>query len=201
MNYSYERVSTVKQDEKRQQIILEKYKIDKRFIDKASGKNRDRPELNKLMLKVEKGDSIYIESISRLGRNVDDLRELCKYFKDKKVTVTFVNEGFSTDGDMYKFMLTILGAVAEMDREMIVARVKEGIKKAKIFGTKSGKKIGRPEVNLPKCFEKYYDKHDKGEITAVEFAKLMGISRTTLYRYIKLYREKGQQLKIEIEQT
>lgn len=189
MNYAYVRVSTVKQDERRQEMKFGGYKINIKFIDKASGKNSDRPELNKLMLRAKKGDNIYIESISRLGRNVDDLRKLCKFFEDKGVIVHFIKEGFNTKGDMYKFLLTILGAVAEMERELIVGRVKEGINKAKKYGTKSGKPIGRPkrEDTIPKDFKKYYIKWVSSEITAIEFAKLMSTSRATLYRYIKTF--------------
>jgi DNA invertase Pin-like site-specific DNA recombinase len=188
MIYSYERVSTTKQDEKRQEMSFSGIKIDKRFIDKVSGKTAERPLLNKLMVVAKNGDSIYVESISRLGRNVEDLRKLCKYFEENGVIVNFVKEGFSTTGNSYKFMLTILGAVAEMERELIVDRVKEGIEKAKIYGTKSGKPIGRPERTLPKDFEKYYVKWKTNEITAVEFSKLLGISKATLYRYIKEYK-------------
>lgn len=187
MNYSYERVSTAKQDEKRQEIVLSSIKIDKRFIDKLSGKNVNRPELNKLKLVVKKGDYIYVESISRLGRNVEDLRELCEYFTEKGIVVHFMKEGFNTQGNSYKFMLTVLGAVAEMERELIVDRVKEGIAKAKVYGTKSGKPIGRPERTLPDNFEKYYKRWKSEEITGVEFSKLLGVSRATLYRYIKEY--------------
>lgn len=187
MNYSYERVSTLKQDEKRQEIALNSIKIDKRYVDKLSGKNTDRPELNKLMLAAAKGDNIYCESISRLGRNVDDLRSLCNYFIEKGVVIHFIKEGFSTTGSSYKFLLTILGAVGEMERELIVERVREGVEKAKIYGTKSGKPIGRPERTLPKDFEKYYSKWKDKEITAIEFARLLKISRATLYRHIKEY--------------
>jgi DNA invertase Pin-like site-specific DNA recombinase len=187
LNYSYERVSTVKQDEKRQQIVLSNIKIDKRYLDKQTGKNVDRPELNKLKLTVKKGDNIYIESISRLGRNVEDLRELCEYFTEKGAIVHFIKEGFNTRGNSHKFMLTILGAVAEMERELIVDRVREGIVKAKIHGTKSGKPIGRPERILPDSFEKYYKRWKAKEITGIEFSKLLGVSRATLYRYIKEY--------------
>lgn len=187
LNYSYERVSTIKQDEKRQEIALSNIKIDKRYLDKQTGKNADRPELNKLKLAAIKGDIIYIESISRLGRNVEDLRALCEYFTEKGVTVHFIKEGFNTNGNSYKFMLTILGAVAEMERELIVDRVREGIEKAKIYGTKSGKPIGRPERVLPDNFEKYYKRWKAKEITGIEFSKLLGVSRATLYRYIKEY--------------
>lgn len=187
MNMSYERVSTVKQDERRQEISLDNYKIDKKYIDKATGKNANRPQLNRLMIETIKGDNVYVESISRLGRNVDDLRKLTEYFKEKGVTIHFIKEGFNTDGNMYKFLLTILGAVAEMEREIIVERVREGIEKAKKFGTKSGIAIGRPERTLPKEFKKYYDKWNEKEIKATEFAKLIGVSRATLYRYISLF--------------
>lgn len=187
MNYSYERVSTIKQDEKRQEISLEAYKIDKKFIDKCSGKTADRPQLIKLKEKATKGDIIYIESISRLGRNVDDLRELVQCFVDKGVVLHFVKEGIVTNGTGYKFLITVLGAVAEMERETIQTNVMQGIEKAKLYGTKSGKPIGRPERKntIPKEFKKYYDKWKAKEITAVEFAKLMKMGRTTLYRYIE----------------
>ncbi len=184
MNYSYQRVSTEKQDERRQDISLEGYKIDRKYIDKVSGKDADRPQLNKLKLAVKSGDTIYVESISRLGRNVDDLRSLCSFFKDKGVTVHFLKEGFSTSGNMYKFLLTILGAVAEMEREVTIERVREGMVKAKIHGTRSGKAIGRPERTFPKSWQKYYTQWKAEEITGVEFARLMEMSRPSLYRYI-----------------
>lgn len=188
MNMSYERVSTIKQDVRRQELSFDNYNIDKKYIDQASGKNtNDRPQLNKLMLEVKTGDNIYVESISRLGRNVDDLRKITEYFREKEVIVHFLKEGFSTNGNMYKFLLTILGAVAEMEREITVERIKEGIKKAKKYGTKSGIAIGRPVRNLPKEFKKYYNKWKKREIKAVEFAKLLKVSRSTIYRYIDYY--------------
>ncbi len=184
MNYSYQRVSTVKQDERRQDISLSGYKIDKKYVERVSGKCADRPQLNKLKLEVIKGDTIYVESISRLGRNVDDLRSLVEYFREKEVTVHFIKEGFSTSGTMYKFLLTILGAVAEMERELIVERVREGITKAQTHGTRSGKPIGRPLRTFPARWQKYYDQWKAHEITAAEFVRLVGMSRTTLYRYI-----------------
>lgn len=189
MNYSYQRVSTIKQDIGRQEISLDAYKIDKKYIDKLSGKNTIRPQLQKLMLDAKANDNIYVESISRLGRNVDDLRELVNYFKEKGVIVHFVKEGFNTNGTGYKFLTTVLGAVAEMERERIVSNIQEGLEKAKKHGTKSGKAIGRPTLELPKDFKKYYDKWKSNEINLTEFYKLLQVSRTTLWRYINYYEE------------
>ena len=126
MDVTYERVSTIKQDERRQEIALSHIKVDRRYIDKVTGKNAERPQLNKMKLQLKEGDNIYVESISRFGRNVDDLREITQYFKEKGVVIHFIKEGFNTNGDTYKFLLTILGAVAEMERELIVERVKRG---------------------------------------------------------------------------
>ena len=187
MNYAYIRVSTTSQDIKRQEIALENFKIDKKYIDKLSGKNTDRPELNKMIIEAKEGDNIHCESISRLGRNVDDLRKLVADFVAKGVIVHFIKEGLSTNGDTYKFLLTILGAVAEMEREQIVDRVKQGVEKAKIYGTKSGKAIGRPALETPKEFSKYYKQWKKKIITAVEFRKLLQMSKTSLYRHIEKY--------------
>lgn len=184
MNFSYERVSTRKQDERRQDISLEQFKIDRKYIDKLTGKNADRPELNKLKLDSKPGDHIYCSSISRLGRNVDDLRSLTEYFRGKGVIVHFAKEGFDTNGTMYKFLLTILGAVAEMERETIVDSVLGGVDKAMRYGTKSGRPFGRPVHKLPKDFEKYYKRYKEKDISGVEFARLLRVSRATLYRYI-----------------
>lgn len=103
--YSYERVSTSKQDERRQELAFINIKIDRKYMDKISGKTKDRPELNRLMLDAKCRNSTYCENISRLGRNVDDLRYICSYFKDKGVIIYFIKEGFNTEGDMYEFML------------------------------------------------------------------------------------------------
>jgi DNA invertase Pin-like site-specific DNA recombinase len=191
VNYSYERVSTTRQDERRQEISLEAYKIDRRYIDKVSGKNADRPELKRLQADAKSGDHIYVESISRLGRNVDDLRQLTEQFRSVGVVVHFIKEGFDTGGHMYKFMLTILGAVAEMERELIVDRVREGMEKAKRYGTKSGIPIGRPAPKLPKGFGKYYDQLQANEINVSEMAKLLQVARPTVYRWIKQYESRS----------
>jgi len=183
------RVSTEKQDLRRQEEAFTNIKVDKSYKDKLTGKSIERPALNNLRLDLKAGDQVYVESISRLGRNVDDLRKLVEEFKGKDVTVHFIKEGFNTGNgnNMFKFMLTILGAVAEMERELTVERVREGMRKAQVYGTKSGRPIGRPTREVPTTFARYHSKWKEKEITASEFARLLDVSRPTLYRYIKLY--------------
>ncbi len=189
MNYAYKRVSTEKQDLRRQEEAFKNIKIDREYCDKLTGSKVDRPQLNRLRLEAKSGDHIYVESISRLGRNVDDLRLIVQEFKDKDITVHFIKEGFNTGSgnNMFKFMLTILGAVAEMERELTVERIREGVAKAKKYGTRSGRPIGRPPLKIPNSFNKYYAMWKGEEITATDFAKLLEVSRSTLYRYISAH--------------
>ncbi len=133
-----------------------------------------------------------MESISRPVRNADNLRQVVQEFKDKGITIHFIKEGFNTGNgnNMFKFMLTILGAVAEMERELTVERIREGIAKAKRYGTRSGRPIGRPQRKVPASFKKFYPMWKDGEITATDFARLIDVSRPTLYIYIKEHEEK-----------
>jgi len=191
LNFAYKRVSTEKQDLRRQEEAFRGIQIDREYCDKLSGSSADRLQLNRLRLEAKAGDHVYVESISRLGRNVDDLRLIVQEFKDKDITVHFIKEGFNTgnNNNMFKFMLTILGAVAEMERELTVERIREGIAKAKRYGTRSGRPIGRPPREIPPGFKKYYPLWKRGEITATDFAKIVDVSRPTLYNYIKEFQE------------
>lgn len=105
------RISTSKQGVERRELIMDKLgvKYDKEYIDKVSGKYADRPKLKQMLKELESGDVVYCESISRLGRNVDDLRALCRSLTDRGITVYFVKEGFNIGGSTYEFLLTILG--------------------------------------------------------------------------------------------
>lgn len=201
MIVKYMRVSTTKQNIARQDLLMDKLgiKFEREYIDKVTGKTKDRPQLKKMILELKSGDIVYCESISRLARNVDDLRALCKELGDKDVVVYFVKEGFNTSGTSYQFLLTVLGAVAEMERELTQERVaqrvtqlieqKEGTGE---IGTKTGKWFGREEKtsnDLPKNFKKYHSQMESNQITKVEMAKLLRCSRATLYRWLKLYNE------------
>lgn len=193
MIVKYLRVSTTNQDITRQDMQLDKLGIifDKEYVDKMTGKSKDRPELNKMLLEVKAGDTVYCESISRLGRSLKDLMDIIEQLVNKDVRVVIIKEGIDTNSSTYKLLLAVFGGVAEMERETIQERVIQGIEKCKATGeTKTGRWFGREEKqiqDLPKDFKKYYDKMINKEITKVEMAKLLGIGRATLYRWIKIY--------------
>lgn len=196
MIVKYLRVSTSKQDIARQDIQLDKLniKFDKEYIDKLTGKFRDRPELNKMIVNVKEGDIVYCESISRLGRSLKDLINIIEQLVNKGVRVVIVKEGIDTNSSTYKLLLAVFGGVAEMERETIQERVIQGVEKCKATGeTKSGRWFGREEKqveDLPKNFKKYYNQMIAKEITKVEMSKLLGCSRATLYRWILLYNKR-----------
>ncbi|MBQ3420662.1 MAG: recombinase family protein [Romboutsia sp.] len=193
MIVKYLRVSTTKQDPGRQEIQLDKLgiKFDKEYIDKITGKTKDRPMLNKMIVELKDSDTVYCESISRLGRNLKDLIEIIEQLVNKGIRVIIVKEGIDTSSSTYKLLLAVFGGVAEMERETIQERVLQGVEKCKVTGTtKTGRWFGR-EVKkaeyLPKDFKKYYLKMLNREISKTEMAKLLGCGRATVYRWIKLY--------------
>lgn len=199
MIVNYLRVSTLSQEVGRQEFQLDKLKIkfDKEYIDKCTGKNRDRPQLIKMMNELKDGDILYCESISRLGRNLKDLLEIVEELVNKGVRVVLVKEGIDTSTTTYKLLIGIFGAVSEMERETTQERTLQSIERLKDIksdtgeiATKSGKWFGREEKtieDLPKDFYRYYTKMIKKEISKVEMSKLLGCGRATLYRWIKLY--------------
>lgn len=191
MTVKYLRVSTIKQDIVRQDMRLDKLGVnfDKEYVDKMTGKTKERSMLNKMIVELRDGDTVYCESISRLGRNLKDLIDIIEQLVNKGVRVVIVKEGIETEASTYKLLLAIFGGVAEMERETIQERVVQGIEKCKATGeTKTGRWFGREEKtaeDLPKDFKKMTNK----EITKVEMAKLLGCGRATLYRWIKLYQQ------------
>ena len=140
MKLGYIRVSTIEQNTARQ---LDGIELDKRFEDKCSGSNTERPALNQLKDYAREGDIVLVHDISRLARNISDLIELIKFFNNKLVSIQFSKESliFSHDSSnpINNLMLSLLGAVYQFEREMILERQREGIAKAKLAGKYKGK--------------------------------------------------------------
>lgn len=174
----YRRVSTVDQNTERQ---LDGVELDKMFTDKASGKNTDRPELARALDYVREGDTLVVHSMDRLARNLEDLRRLVRELTNQGVRVEFIKENLTFAGDdspMNTLLLSMLGAVAEFERSMILERQREGIALAKA----AGKYKGRKAALTAQQADQLRDRLAAGEsVTAL--AKEFGISRQTVYNY------------------
>ena len=122
MRIGYIRVSTQEQNTMRQKVLMEALGVDEVYIDRMSGKNTKRPELQKMMEYVRRGDTVIVESISRFARNTRDLLELVEQLTAKGVEFVSKKEAIDTTTPTGKFMLTVFGAVAELEREYILQR-------------------------------------------------------------------------------
>lgn len=180
MKIGYIRVSTQEQNTIRQEVLMEALGVDEVYIDRMSGKNTNRPELQKMMEYVRKGDTVIVESISRFARNTRDLLELVEQLTAKGVEFVSKKEAIDTTTPTGKFMLTVFGAVAELEREYILQRQREGIAIAK----EQGKYKGRKPIVAPE-FEQVTAKWRSGAITAAEAMRTLNVSKSTFYRRIK----------------
>ena len=146
MKIGYVRTSTAEQNTARQEVLMKELRVDQVYIDRMSGKSLNRPELKQMMEYVREGDTVIVESISRFARNTRDLLELVERLTAKGVEFISKKEAIDTTTPSGKFMLTIFGAVAELEREYILQRQQEGIAIAKANGIYKGRKpIQRPE--------------------------------------------------------
>lgn len=180
MKIGYIRISTVEQNTERQEALMQELGVDQVFIDRISGKSMDRPELKRMMEFVREGDMVIVESISRFARNTRDLLELVEHLSAKHVDFVSKKEALDTTTPSGKFMLTIFGAVAELEREYILQRQKEGIAIAKKKGIYKGRKpIERPN------FDQVVRQWRAGNMTAVEAMRKLDLAPSTFYRKVK----------------
>ena len=131
MKIGYIRVSTHEQKTERQETALLELGVEKVFIDKASGKTAERPELKRMMDYVRDGDTVIVESISRFARNARDFLDLIARLSEKEVAFISKKEAIDTETPAGRFMLTVFAAVAELERDYIRDRQREGIEIAK----------------------------------------------------------------------
>lgn len=192
----YQRVSTIQQNTDRQDFTG--YQIDKLFTDKASGKDRERPQLTACLEYLREGDSLVVHSLDRLARSLIDLNKIVSELTSKGVTVQFIKEGLTFTKDQSSptadLMLNILGAIAQFERSLIRERQAEGIAKAKAKGVYRGRK---PSLTLEQCQE-IKNKQAQG-VPVARLAKDYGVSRPTVYKAldgrleaeIREYQQKG----------
>lgn len=188
MNIAYVRVSTVEQNESRQREGLKAYNIEKWYEEKVSAKDTNRPKLKEMLEFAREGDTIYVWDFSRLARSTRDLLELVELMQNKGIHLKSIKENLDTNTPTGKLMLTMIGAINEFERANLLERQKEGIKIAK----DEGKYKGRKAKEVDKKFEGVYNKYLNRELNKVEMAKELKISRPTLDKLIKKYKEKGE---------
>jgi len=186
-DYAYIRVSSIDQNENRQLDAMTALGIplERIFIEKQSGKNTKRPQLQLLMETVRQGDKVIVESISRFARNTRDLLELVERLAANGVEFVSQKENIDTTTPTGKFMLTVFGAVAELERGYILQRQAEGIASAKA----RGKHLGRPIKKAPGDFGNLVKAWERKEIPLSKVLEQCGgISAATFYRRLAEYR-------------
>ena len=176
---AYVRVSTAEQNTARQDIKFKGY--DKVFTEKASGKNTDRTELNKMLDYVREGDSVTVESYSRLARNTKDLLTIVDQLKEKGVAFISLKENVDTSTPQGEFMMQVFASLAEFERKQTLQRQAEGIAAAK----EKGVRFGRTPMEQPPEYKEVYETWSKGELSARAAARNLGISHQTFLKWTK----------------
>jgi DNA invertase Pin-like site-specific DNA recombinase len=184
MKVGYVRVSTAEQNTIRQDVLMRELGVDRVFVDKASGKNTDRRELQNMLQFVRVGDTVIVESYSRLARSTRDLLDIVETLKGKGVEFISKKEAIDTCTPAGRLMLTIFAGLYQFERECTLERQAEGIAEAK----KAGKYKGRKPLEVDDVkFKKLYGDWKAGQITAVAMQKALGLTAPTFYRRVKAY--------------
>ncbi len=179
MQLAYVRVSTVEQNEQRQIEAMNRYNIEKWFVEKVSAKDTNRPKLQELLAFAREGDVIHIHDFSRLARSTKDLLDIVEQLNAKGITLVSNKENIDTSTPTGKLMLTMIGAINEFERTNLLERQREGIAIAK----REKRYKGRKAVNIPD-FEQHYQRYMNREVSKSQLAKELNISRPTLDKLI-----------------
>jgi len=195
ISFAYLRVSSNEQNLDRQQDAVKPYVTDNKYIysDKASGKDMEREGFQNMLKAMRKGDTLYLKSIDRLGRNKEQIKTYLQRFKDDGIRVKVIDmpttmqdvpEGQEWVLDMINnIMIEVYTSIAQQERETTLQRQAEGIASAKA----KGKHLGRPVVALPKEWAGLYKEWKAGKITAVSFMDAVGMKKATFYNRVKEY--------------
>ena len=183
MRIGYVRVSTIEQHEERQKVELsEKAQVEKIFLDKLSGKDTNRPQLQAMLDFSREGDTIYVSEFSRLARSTKDLLDIVERLRKKKVQVVSLKENFDPSTPVGELAMTMFAAIATFERKIMLERQREGIAIAKA----QGKYRGRKEAKKPADWSVLVEKYRKREIATIsELVRRCGCSRPTIYKWLK----------------
>ena len=177
----YIRVSSYEQNPARQEVLMKELGVEKLFLDKLSGKDTKRPQLQAMLDYVREGDTVVIESLSRLGRSVKDLIEINEELTKKGVALESKKEKIETLTASGRLMFNVIASIAQFEREIMLERQREGIAIAKA----AGKYKGRKEISKPENWDEVISKWKVREITATKAMEDLGLKRTTIYKLLK----------------
>lgn len=179
--FGYARVSTESQNLDRQIDALKKYGVNHIYNEKMTGTKRDRPELIKMLDRITEGDTVVIESLSRLGRSTKDLIELTELFHSKGVNLVSLKEAIDTSTSTGKLLFTLMSAIAQFERDVIADRTREGLKAARARGRRGG----RPKTNSDNV-KKAVKLYNTQQYSIKEIQELTGVKKDTLYRNLRV---------------
>ena len=178
--FGYARVSTEQQNLDRQLDMLQKYGVDFIYNEKMTGTQRSRPELEKLLERLTEGDTVVVESLSRLGRSTKDLIWLMETFNSKGVNLVSLKESIDTTTSTGKLLFTLMSALAQFERDVLADRTREGLAAARVRGRKGGRKpIDSDSVR------KAVKLYKTGQYNVSEITELTGVKKTTLYKNLQ----------------
>lgn len=181
MKVGYVRVSTLDQNPARQEELMKALEVEKVFSEKISGKNTERPQFNAMLSFLREGDTLYVESFSRLSRSTKDLLKTVSVLNEKGVQLVSEKERVDTTTPQGRFMLTVFAALSELERENILERQREGIEIAKA----EGKYKGRKPIPVTKQFLMVAHDWADGKLALKEAISQSGMSEATFFRKCK----------------
>lgn len=174
----------------RQEYLMKDYPSDFVYQDVISGNKRERPQLNKMLDELQEGDIVVITEIARLSRSTKDLLELVDQIKNKGAYIVSIKENWldtREENPMSTFLITIMGAMVQMEREMIAKRIREGCDRARANGVK----FGRRKRNDPKL-QHAVELYKSGTMSIRRIEEVTGVSKSTISRRVRELREKGE---------
>ena len=179
----YGRVSTRDQHLELQEEKLKEYGCDKIFMEKESGAKSDREELAKALEYLRDGDKLVVYKLDRLARSTFDLHKIARELTERGIGLVFIKEQIDFSTPAGKLMFTMLGAIAEFERDIINDRTTEGRERAKAQGKHMGR-IGKPEKDVKKALKLYEERETNG-LSVNDIAKMTGVPRSTIYAKVK----------------
>ena len=179
MRIGYARVSTADQNLESQIDALQKAGCERIFQEKASGARADRPERNRMIDMLREDDTVVVTKLNRIGRNTKDLISISELLDEKGVNLIILDNNIDTTTPLGKMFFTVMAAIAEFERELIVEGTKEGLASARARGRVGG----RPRINSI-TIQNALDMHESGKYSISEILAETGIGKTTLYKYL-----------------